>query len=93
MPVKSDGSVRICADYKCTLNRALQQSAYPVPVVQHLLHLLGESKIFAKLDLTEAYQQIPMDTPTAEAQTIVTHRGAFKCHRLQFGISVAPGIF
>lgn len=29
----------------------------------------------------------------AEAQTIVTHLGAFKCQRLQFGISIAPGIF
>uniref|UniRef100_UPI00109F9090 uncharacterized protein K02A2.6-like n=1 Tax=Podarcis muralis TaxID=64176 RepID=UPI00109F9090 len=68
-PVKPDGSVRICADYKCTINKALQQHAYPVPVVQHLLHSLGE------------------------AQTIVTHRGAFRCRRLQFGVSVAPGIF
>uniref|UniRef100_UPI0010A02BFD uncharacterized protein K02A2.6-like n=1 Tax=Podarcis muralis TaxID=64176 RepID=UPI0010A02BFD len=68
-PVKPDGSVRICADYKCTINKALQQHAYPVPVVQHLLHSLGE------------------------AQTIITHRGAFRCRRLQFGVSVAPGIF
>ncbi|XP_026582351.1 uncharacterized protein K02A2.6-like, partial [Pseudonaja textilis] len=68
-PLKKDGSVRICADYKTTLNRYLQVSAYPVPVIQHLLHTL------------------------AELQTIVTHRGAFKCKRLQFGVSVAPGIF
>ncbi|XP_060542399.1 uncharacterized protein K02A2.6-like [Pantherophis guttatus] len=68
-PLKHDGSVRICADYRCTINKALAQSAYPVPVVQHLLHSL------------------------AEAQTIVTHRGAFKCNRLQFGVSAAPGIF
>ncbi|XP_026569427.1 uncharacterized protein K02A2.6-like, partial [Pseudonaja textilis] len=68
-PLKKDGSVRICADYKTTLNRFLQVSTYPVPVIQHLLHTL------------------------AELQTIVTHRGAFKCKRLQFGVSVAPGIF
>uniref|UniRef100_A0A670I4V1 Gypsy retrotransposon integrase-like protein 1 n=1 Tax=Podarcis muralis TaxID=64176 RepID=A0A670I4V1_PODMU len=92
-PVKPDGSVRICADYKCTINKALQQHAYPVPVVQHLLHSLGEGKVFAKLDLAQAYQQLPVDDATAEAQTIVTHRGAFRCRRLQFGVSVAPGIF
>ncbi|XP_058032651.1 uncharacterized protein K02A2.6-like, partial [Ahaetulla prasina] len=68
-PVKPDGSIRICADYKATLNKALQKSAYPVPVVQHLLHSLGQG------------------------HTIVTHRGAFKCTRLQFGVSVAPGLF
>ncbi|XP_060547811.1 uncharacterized protein K02A2.6-like [Pantherophis guttatus] len=92
-PVKPDGSVRICADYKCTINKALQQSAYPVPIVHHLLHSLGPGKIFAKLDLAQAYQQLPVDGATAEAQTIVTHRGAFKCNRLQFGVSVAPGLF
>ncbi|XP_060542427.1 uncharacterized protein K02A2.6-like [Pantherophis guttatus] len=92
-PVKPDGSVRICADYKCTINKALQQSTYPVPVVHHLLHSLGPGKIFAKLDLAQAYQQLPVDGATAEAQTIVTHRGAFKCTRLQFGVSVAPGLF
>ncbi|XP_026533522.1 uncharacterized protein K02A2.6-like, partial [Notechis scutatus] len=92
-PVKPDGSVRICGDYKATLNCALQQSAYPVPVVQHLLHSLGGGKVFAKLDLAQAYQQLPVDEETAEAQTIVTHRGAFRCNRLQFGVSVAPGIF
>ncbi|XP_026530779.1 uncharacterized protein K02A2.6-like, partial [Notechis scutatus] len=92
-PIKPDRSLRICGDYKATLNHALQQSAYPVPVVQHLLHSLGGGKVFAKLDLAQAYQQLPVDAETAEAQTIVTHRGAFKCNRLQFGVSVAPGIF
>ncbi|XP_015272601.1 PREDICTED: olfactory receptor 52B2-like [Gekko japonicus] len=40
-PVKSDGSVRICADYKCTINRALQQHSYPVPIISHILASLG----------------------------------------------------
>ncbi|XP_060100365.1 uncharacterized protein K02A2.6-like, partial [Heteronotia binoei] len=69
-PLKPNGEVRICADYKCTINRALQDNPYPVPVVSHVLAAL-----------------------TAEAQTIVTHRGAFRVRRLQFGVSVAPGIF
>ncbi|XP_060543046.1 uncharacterized protein K02A2.6-like [Pantherophis guttatus] len=92
-PIKPDGSVRLCGDYKSTLNKTLQQSAYPVPLVQHLLHSLGRGRIFAKLDLAQAYQQLPIDEATAEAQTIVTHRGTFKCKRLQFGVSVAPGLF
>lgn len=92
-PVKQDGSIRICADFKCTLNRALQAHPYPVPVVQHLLHSLGQGTIFAKLDMAQAYQQLPVDDAMAAAQTIVTHWDAFKCHSLQFGVSVAPGLF
>ncbi|XP_033014637.1 uncharacterized protein K02A2.6-like [Lacerta agilis] len=92
-PVKPDGSVRICGDYKCTLNWALQDHAYPVPVVSHVLANLAGAKVFGKLDLAQAYQQLPVDEATADAQTIVTHKGAFRVKRLQFGISVAPGLF
>ncbi|XP_032997803.1 uncharacterized protein K02A2.6-like [Lacerta agilis] len=92
-PVKPDGSVRICGDYKCTLNRALQDHAYPVPIVSHVLANLAGAKVFGKLDLAQAYQQLPVDEATADAQTIVTHKGAFRVKRLQFGISVAPGVF
>ncbi|XP_029141466.1 vomeronasal type-2 receptor 26-like [Protobothrops mucrosquamatus] len=38
---------------------------------------LGD-RIFAKLDLAQVYQQLPVDDTTVEAQTILTHRGAFK---------------
>ncbi|XP_032078769.1 uncharacterized protein K02A2.6-like [Thamnophis elegans] len=93
LPIKPDGSVRICADYRCSINRALPSNAYPVPVVQHLLHTLGEGSIFAKLDLAQAYQQLVVDDEAAEAQTIITHRGAFRCRRLQFGVSITPGLF
>ncbi|XP_015271459.1 PREDICTED: uncharacterized protein K02A2.6-like, partial [Gekko japonicus] len=92
-PVKSDGSIRLCADYKCTINKALQQHSYPVPVISHILASLGGGKIFAKFDLAQAYQQLPVTPEAAEAQTIVTHQGAFKVNRLQFGVNVAPGIF
>ncbi|XP_039192295.1 uncharacterized protein K02A2.6-like, partial [Crotalus tigris] len=92
-PLKANGDIRICADYKCTLNKALQQHAYPVPVVSHILASLKGGRVFAKLDLAQAYQQLPVDDDAAIAQTIVTHRGAFKVKRLQFGVNVAPGIF
>ncbi|XP_013917976.1 PREDICTED: uncharacterized protein K02A2.6-like [Thamnophis sirtalis] len=93
VPVKPNGLVRICADYKSTINLGLQANPYPVPIVQHLLYSLGRGCTFAKLDMAQAYQQFPVDDDAAAAQTIVTHCGAFCCHRLQFGVSVAPRIF
>ncbi|XP_075730838.1 uncharacterized protein LOC119181585 [Rhipicephalus microplus] len=77
-PLKGNGDIRICADYKCTINKALQQHAYPVPVVSHVLASLSGGTIFAKLDLAQAYQQLPVTNESAAAQTIVTHRGAFR---------------
>ncbi|KRY10622.1 LanC-like protein 2 [Trichinella patagoniensis] len=92
-PVKSDGTVRICGNYKCTINKALRKHTYPIPAVNQLLASLSGGKVFAKLDLAQAYQQLTVDDATADAQTIITHRGAFRVKRLQFGISAAPGIF
>ncbi|KAK9410191.1 putative protein K02A2.6-like [Crotalus adamanteus] len=66
---------------------------YSVPVVSHILGSLQGGCLFAKLDLAEAYQQLPVDEAMVAAQTIVTHQGAFKIKCLQFGVSVAPGIF
>ncbi|XP_013917421.1 PREDICTED: vomeronasal type-2 receptor 26-like [Thamnophis sirtalis] len=43
--------------------------------------------------MVQAYQQLPVDDDAAAAHTIITHPGAFHCLRLQFGVSVAPGIF
>ncbi|XP_015276986.1 PREDICTED: uncharacterized protein K02A2.6-like, partial [Gekko japonicus] len=92
-PIKPNGDVCICADYKCTINKALQDHAYPVPVISHVLVTLSGVKILGKLDLAQAYQQLLVDDATAEAQTIVTHWRAFWVQRLQFGVTVAPGIF
>ncbi|KRX23258.1 Uncharacterized protein T07_6398 [Trichinella nelsoni] len=76
-PVKPDGT----------------KHAYPIPAVNQLLASLSGGKVFAKLDLAQAYQQLTVDDATADAQTIITHRGTFRVKRLQFGISAAPGIF
>ncbi|KRY64914.1 Uncharacterized protein T4A_14025 [Trichinella pseudospiralis] len=66
-PVKPDGTVRICGDYKCTINKALRKHAYPIPAVNQLLASLSGGKVFAKLDLAQAYQQLTVDNATAGA--------------------------
>ncbi|KRX89403.1 Uncharacterized protein T4E_10387, partial [Trichinella pseudospiralis] len=55
-PVKSDGTVRSCGDYKCTINKALRKHAYSIPAVSQLLASLSGGKVYAKLDLAQAYQ-------------------------------------
>ncbi|KYO40426.1 hypothetical protein Y1Q_0013241 [Alligator mississippiensis] len=91
--LKPNGSVHICGDFKCTVNKVLKQDLHPVPTINQLLSVLSGGKIFAKLDLVQAYQQLIVDDKAAEAQTIITHWGAFCVKHLQFEISVAPGIF
>lgn len=92
-PLNTDGSVQLCADYKCRIKKALQQYAYSVPMISHLLASISGDHVFAKLDLPQVYQQLPVNAVTAEAQTIVTQQGVFKVNHLQFGVTVAPRIF
>ena len=91
--LKKDGSIRLCGDYKITINKAIRPHPHPVPVISHLLSTIGSASIFGRLDLAQAYLQCTVTDEVAKAQTIVTHRGAFKVKRLQFGISCAPGYF
>ena len=87
--LKPDGSVRICGDYKLTVNSASSLEQYPIP----LFNTLVGGKQFSKLDLSHAYQQIFMDDESKKYLTINTHRGLFTYNRLAFGVSSAPAIF
>ena len=91
--VKKDGSVRICGDYRLTVNRAAKPDTYPLPRVDDIFALLSGGKTFSKLDLANAYQQIPLEQQSKQLVTINTHKGLYCYNRLPFGISAAPSIF
>ena len=90
---KSDGGVRICGDYKITVNRAAKLDKYPIPRIEELFASLSGGKTFSKLDLSHAYLQIPLDEQSQPYVTINTHKGLFRYTRLPFGIASAPSIF
>lgn len=89
---KADGGLRICADYKVTLNPALMIDRYPLPKIDDLLVGLNGARIFSKIDLSQAYNQIELDE-SRQYTVINTHRGLFKYNRLVYGLSSSPGIF
>ena len=89
---KPDGSVRICGDYKTTVNRVAKRDPYPIPRIEDLFASLAGGKLFTKLDLAHAYQQIPLDEASKQFIVINTHKGLFQYNRLPFGITSAPAI-
>lgn len=91
--VKSDGGIRICGDYKITLNPVLHVDRYPLPLIEDLFHKLQGGIHFTKIDLTNAYQQVELDDDSALLTTISTHKGLFAYKRLPFGINSAPSLF
>ena len=55
--LKQDGSVRICGDYKLTVNAVAKLDTYPLPRIDDLFTSLSGGKYFSKLDLAQAYLQ------------------------------------
>lgn len=90
--VKKDGNIRICADYKLTLNKSIEVDRYPLPKVEDLLARLHGGEKFSKIDLSQAYAQFELDE-TRKCTVINTHKGLFMYNRLVYGLSSSPGIF
>ena len=91
--VKRDGSVRLCGDYKITVNKLAKFDSYPLPRIDDLFASLSGGSTYTKLDLAHAYLQVPLDAESKKFTTINTHRGLYQYNRLPFGISSAPAIF
>ena len=83
MPVpQKDGSVRICGDYKVTVNPELRAEQYPLPRIEDIFARLAGGQRFSKIDLCQAYHQLEMEEDSKKYLTINTHVGLFQYNRL-----------
>ena len=55
---KEKKSLRICGDFKQTVNRASKLDKYPIPKIEDLFAKMCGGKTFTKLDMSQAYQQV-----------------------------------
>ena len=85
-------SARICGDFKQTVNPVAKLDRYPIPKVQDLFVKLTGGCTFTKIDLSQAYLQLPLDEESKKFVVINTHKGLFRYTQLPFGISAAPSI-
>lgn len=91
--VKPDGNIRICGDYKISVNKYLEIDRFPLPRVEDLFSKLHGGERFTKIDLSQAYAQLGLDESSKPYTVINTHKGLFKYNRLVYGLSSSPGIF
>jgi hypothetical protein len=91
--VKTNGSIRLCADYKVTLNKVIKDEQYPIPIVEDIFSEMNGGKLFCTLDITQAYLNMQMDESSSMMQTLSTHKGTFKLNRLMFGVKIAPNLW
>ena len=90
---KKNGGVRICGDFKVTVNANLKIDHYPLPKIEDVFATLAGGQRFSKLDLTQAYLHMVMEDESSKLLTLNTHKGLFQMHRLAFGVASAPAIW
>ena len=91
---KKDGSVRICGDFKGTVNSELQAQQYPIPCIEDIFSkLAGGRNCQLNISLRQAYHQLEMEEDSKKCFNINTHMGLFKYNRLVFGITPPPAIW
>lgn len=91
--VKANGDIRICGDYKVTINPRLKDFHYPLPRIADLFATLGGGEQYTKLDLSNAFQQCLLEEDSQPLSAITTHVGTFVYSRVPFGIKCIPENF
>ena len=88
--VKSDGKIRLCRDYKVTINQA-SEDKYPLPRINDLLASLTGGKYFSKLDkhicrfhLKKILRITRLPIHTWDSINITGYRSVFHRHQRYF---------
>ena len=89
---KSDGSLRLCVDYR-GLNRITRKNRYPLPLIQESLDRLKEASWFTKIDLRAAYNLIRISSGDEWKTAFRTRYGLFEYLVMPFGLTNAPASF
>ncbi|XP_043202462.1 uncharacterized protein K02A2.6-like [Amphibalanus amphitrite] len=89
---RADGGIRLCGDYRLTVNPQLQMATHPTPTPEDIFaNVRGQQ--FCKLDLKDAFLQLELGEESRDMTTVVTHRGRYRMLALPFGISACSSIF
>lgn len=72
MPQKDD-KVRLCGDYKATINPSMRVDEHPLPTIGELFSTMTGGNRFPKIDLSRAYIQLEIHPDDRHLLTLSTH--------------------
>lgn len=91
--VKTNGNIRLCGDFKVTINQYLQIDEHHLPTIDELFAKMAGGTKFTKIDISQAYLHVPVHPDDQHLLTLNTHKGLYKSTRLMYGVASAPAIF
>jgi len=89
---KPNGELRVCLDPK-DLNDCIKREHYQIPTREEIISDMSGAKFFSKLDASQGFWQIRLDSESSKYCTFNTPFGRYCFLRLPFGIKSAPEIF
>ena len=80
--------VRLCGDYS-PVNKYMLNEQYEIPLVEQEIQTIAANRLYANIDLTNAFHQLRIDELSSERLSISTPFGQYKPVFLPEGIKVA----
>ena len=72
---KSNGNMRICGDFKVTINQYAETKVYPLPTTEDIFANLAGGHVFTSLDLLQEYLQLPV---AEDSKDLLVPKGLFR---------------
>lgn len=91
--MKKSGALRLCADFSVTLNRFVRPVNCVLPTIDQVISSIGHATVFSKLDLSQAFLQLPIHPDSQKYLVINTPEGLYNFKYLPYGLRASPGIF
>ncbi|ETP00315.1 hypothetical protein F441_22269 [Phytophthora nicotianae CJ01A1] len=82
---KPDGGIRFCIDYR-KLNSVTVKDSYPMPLIDDILDVLGNAKLFSTMDIASGYWNVPMDPGSVEKTAFTSKFGIYEWLVMPFGL-------
>ena len=89
---KPDGSLRLCVDYR-KLNDITIKNRYALPLISELFDRLKSAKLYTRLDMADAYNQLRIANGDEFKTAFRTRYGHFEYLVMPFGLTNAPASF
>ena len=90
---KKNGDLRLVIDYT-SLNKYVKWPIHTFPSAQEILSGIDpDSTVFAKLDATQGYHQVPLDEDSSRLTTFLLPSGRFRFLRAPMGLSCSSDEF